>query len=208
MKASTVAAIWIMASTMCRAGAISKARWDDIDFEKRIWKAAEKSREDDMYEVYLSDFSIRYFHALKADQDALIRRKQILDPDLDLSKYQWIFPAKNPLPAGTPQHINEKAFSKQIYAQQVDVQMKGRVPAVGRLKLRGGKWSAHVLRRTGSTLMAKIGIDDKFRDLCLNHGPKNRLHRIYNQHKYRKQMTRAWRLLGERLETLQKIAEQ
>jgi len=207
MKATTVAAIWIMASTMCRAGAISKARWDDIDFEKRIWKAAEKSREDDEYEIYLSEFSMRYFRALKADQDALIRRKQIHDPDLDLTKYQWVFPAKNPLPTGTPQHVNEKAFSKQIYAQQVDVQMKGRVPAVGRLKLPGGKWSAHDLRRTGSTLMAKIGIDDKFRELCLNHGPKNPLDRVYNQHKYRKQMTRAWKLLGERLESLQHVAQ-
>ena len=64
-------------------------------------------------------------------------------------------------------------------------------------------WTLHDLRRTGSTLMAAMGIDDKIRELCLNHVPQNRLDGVYNQHKYEKQMRRARKILGERLEAIQ-----
>ncbi|MFO1302100.1 MAG: tyrosine-type recombinase/integrase [Burkholderiales bacterium] len=203
MKSSTEAAIWIMLGTMCRIGALSAARWDDIDFKEGTWMAARKSREQEDYTIYLSAFVLRYFEGLKAEQETLLQKKKDQGQEVDLKRYEWVFPAKNPRPASVPPHVYDKTFSKQIYSQQVDTQMKNRPPALGLLKLNGGLWTPHDLRRTGSTLMAAMGIDDKIRELCLNHVPQNRLDGVYNQHKYEKQMRRAWKILGERLEAIQ-----
>jgi integrase len=207
MKASTVAAMWIMLSTLCRTGALSKARWDDIDFEATTWTAARKSPDDDDYVIFLSPFALRYFSALKESRDAIIERKQALDKDITLSKYDWVFPAKNPKPDGVPQHIDTKSFSKQIYARQVTTkQMKNRPPAIGQLKLGKARWTAHDLRRTGSTMMSKIGVVPQVRELCLNHVPKDKLQAIYDQNKHAEEMKEAWLRLGEKLEALQQVA--
>lgn len=208
VKKSTAAAIWIMLSTMCRVGALEAARWDDIDFVKGTWKAARKSPEEERYTIFLSPFAQRYFEIIKAEQEATIRRKREREEAVDLERYEWIFPAKNPRPAGVPKHVTKKTLSKQLYSYQVKKQYKGRPPAVGELTLSGGKWSAHDLRRTGSTIMARKehGIDDNVRELCLDHGPKNPLDRSYNQNKYEAEMRQAWERLGEVLATLQSAA--
>ncbi len=194
IKSSTASAIWIMLSTMCRVGALEAARWDDIDFEKRTWKAARKSQEEEEYTIFLSPFALRYFQLIKAEQEDLIRRKRERGDAVDIERYEWVFPAKNPRPSGTPKHVTKKTLSKQIYSYQAEKQLKNRPPAIGELKLGGGNWSAHDLRRTGSTIMARkpLGVDDNIRELCLNHGPKNALDRIYNQNKYETEMRLAW----------------
>jgi hypothetical protein len=86
--------------------------------------------------------------------------------------------------------------------------MEGRPLAVGELTLRGGKWSAQDLRRTGSTIMARkeSEIDDNVRELCLDHGPKNPLDRSCNLNKYEAEMRRAWERLGQVLGALQTAA--
>ena len=48
-----------------------------------------------------------------------------------------------------------------------------------------------------------LGVDDNIRELCLNHGPKNPLDRVYNQNKYEAEMRLAWERLGEVLIQLQ-----
>ena len=205
VKKSTASAIWIMLSTMCRVGALESARWDDIDFEKRTWDAARKSQEEEEYTIFLSPFALGYFQLIKAEQEDLIRRKRERGEAVDMERYEWVFPAKNPRPSGTPKHVTKKTLSKQLYSYQVEKQHKNRPPALGELKLSGGNWSAHDLRRTGSTIMARkpLGVDDNIRELCLNHGPKNALDRIYNQNKYEAEMRLAWERLGEVLSALQ-----
>lgn len=208
IKKSTASAIWIMLSTMCRVGALESARWEDIDFAKRTWRAARKSREEESYTIFLSPFALRYFRMIKADQEAAIRRKKQDDEPVDLERYEWVFPAKNPRPKGVPKHVTHKTLSKQIYSYQLEKQYKGRPPALGELKLSGGKWSAHDLRRTGSTIMARKEnrIDDDVRELCLNHGPKNPLDRSYKQNKFEAEMRGAWERLGKVLTSLQRTA--
>lgn len=205
VKKSTKAAIWIMLSTMCRVGALEAARWDEIDLEKRTWRAARKSQEEDEYTIFLSPFALRYFQLIKTEQEDLIRRRREGGETVDMERYEWVFPAKNPRPSGTPKHVTKKTLSKQIYSYQVMKQYKNRPLAIGALTLPGGKWSAHDLRRTGSTIMARkpLGVDENVRELCLNHGPKNPLDRIYNQNKYEAEMRVAWERLGDVLADLQ-----
>lgn len=208
VKKSTASAIWIMLSTMCRVGALEAARWDDIDFKKGTWEAARKSQEEEAYTIFLSPFALSYFNSIKTDQEQLIRRKRDRGETIDAERYEWVFPAKNPRPKGTAKHVTKKTLSKQIYSYQVEKQFKNRPPAIGELKLSGGNWSAHDLRRTGSTIMARkpLGVDDNIRELCLNHGPKNPLDRVYNQNKYETEMRTAWERLGEFLRSLQSEA--
>lgn len=208
IKKSTAAAIWIMLGTMCRVGALESARWDDIDFTKRTWRAARKSKEEESYTIFLSPFALRYFEMIKTDQDEVIRRKKQDGEPVDLERYEWVFPAKNPRPKGVPKHVTRKTLSKQIYSYQLEKQYKGRPPAIGELRLSGGEWSAHDLRRTGSTIMARKEnrIDDDVRELCLDHGPKNPLDRSYKQNKFEAEMRAAWDRLGEFLATVQAAA--
>ncbi len=204
LKKSTGAAIWIMLSTMCRVGALERARWKDIDFEHGTWKAARKSAGEEQYTIYLSSFAVRHFQLIKAEQDALIERKLTRGETIDEDRFQWVFPAKNPRRSGQPQHVTDKTLSKQIYSYQRKKPLKGRAPATGKLRLSGGPFSAHDLRRTGSTYMtsAEVGVEPRFRELCLDHGPKNPLDRSYDQNKYKDEMKDAWERLGAFLERL------
>lgn len=70
------------------------------------------------------------------------------------------------------------------------------------LKLPGGKWTPHDLRRTGATLMVGLGVLPEVVERCLNHVEANRVKRIYQRHDYRAEMCHAWQLLGERLDLL------
>ena len=209
IKKTTAAAIWIMLSTMCRVGALEAANWDDIDFKKKTWQAARKSRDEEEYTIFLSPFALRQFEVIKADQEDLIRRKREREEHIDADRFQWVFPAKNPRSEGEPKHVTKKTLSKQILNFQTDKQWKNRPPVSGALKLSGGSWSAHDLRRTGSTIMARTAmkIPDPVRELCLNHAPKNPLDRAYNQNKYEAEMRAAWEALGRLLESLRGAAD-
>ncbi len=62
LSGSTEAAIWIYSSTCCRIGELPVARWDHVDFEKRIWWIpASASKNGKEHTIYLSDFTIRHF---------------------------------------------------------------------------------------------------------------------------------------------------
>ena len=75
-------------------------------------------------------------------------------------------------------------------------------PLVEALILPGGKWTAHDLRRTGSTIMAELGVRPDVIERCLNHTEQDRMKRIYQRHSYHEEMREAWRLLGDRLTLL------
>lgn len=80
--------------------------------------------------------------------------------------------------------------------------MKGRSKAVGSLRLSGGHWTPHDLRRTAATIMGHCGVLDQIIERCLNHTDENKLKRTYQRQEPRQQMQEAWNLLGLRLETL------
>lgn len=65
---------------------------------------------------------------------------------------------------------------------------------------------SHDLRRTGATHMAKLKVLGAVIDRCLNHTDANKMGRIYIREEYTEAMRDAWRLLGERLELLQRQA--
>ena len=64
---TTELAIWIMLSTCCRVGELSKARWENVDLEVGEWFIpAGNSKNAKNHIIYLSDFAKEQFIALYA----------------------------------------------------------------------------------------------------------------------------------------------
>lgn len=180
---STKAVLWIMLGTACRIGEITQSRWDAIDLEARTWTIpAENSKNGKQHTVNLSDFTMCHFVTLMA-----LRSK----------KSPWVLPATRGEGA-----VCVKSITKQVYDRQRETPMKGRSKETGTLRLSGGAWTPHDLRRTAATLLGHCGVLSEVIERCLNHTEQNKLVKIYQRQEPRQQMKDAWEMLGQRLETL------
>lgn len=186
-------ALWLCLSTMCRVGELLAARWEHIDFEKGEWlipranfKRTRGDRRPDFL-IGLSDFALRQFKALHS-----------LTGDSE-----WCFPARN-----KTGHVCLKSISKQVGDRQT--MFKNRKPLKNRrnddsLVLSDGErgeWTPHDLRRTGSTLMQQLGVDNDTRNRCLNHAVGSKIDRTYGVYDFYAEKREAWRLLGQRLDEI------
>jgi integrase len=183
---SSQLAMLAMLATCCRVGEVSKAALTDLDVNAATWRIpAENSKNEKEHIVFLSDFALDVFSALKHRAEQL--------------GSTWLMPARH-----KPGPVCEKSLSKQIGDRQRPGQepMQGRSPLVDALVLPGGKWTAHDLRRTGATLMGELGVRPDVIERCLNHTEQDRMKRIYQRHSYQEEMREAWRLLGDRLALL------
>lgn len=184
MADSSTAAIWIMLSTCCRIGEISRARWEDVDLDGLTWRIPqENAKNAKAHTVYLSPFALRQFKVLKPLAGAS----------------PWVLPAR-----WTDQHLCVKSLAKQIGDRQRGDKppMKCRSLNIHALELPGGKWTPHDLRRTGATMMGMLGVRPDVIEKCLNHVEQNKVVRIYQRQKLEAEQAEAWRLLSDRLELL------
>lgn len=187
-------ALWICLSTLCRIGELLKAEWRYVDLEKGTWfipaeatKGHKGKRRD--HHVFLSAFSIMQFKRLQKET----------------GDTPFCFPSKD-----NKSHVDTKTVSKLIGDRQCRFKSRSK-PLAGRhhndslvlSKGTKGEWTPHDLRRTGATMMQELGLTLEIIDRCQNHlmgGSKVRRH--YLHHDYAKEKTEAWRLLGEKLESI------
>lgn len=187
---TSVLALRLQLSTITRIGEVLGARWDNVDFERRLWRLPE-TKNGKAHQVWLSDFAWHQLESLKAITG--------LTP--------WLFPAsrtkKNHPDFFGP--VCPKTVTKQVGDRQRigAAPMSKRTQHVDTLILLGGKWTPHDLRRTGATMMAELGAMPDVVEKCLNHTEENKVKRIYQRATYEAAMRDAWRQLGERLELLQ-----
>lgn len=189
-------AIWVMLATCCRVGELSQAAWADVDLEARQWRIpAENSKNAKEHVIDLSDFAVRHFEAIKTVTGTKINDQGETVPG------EWVLAAKH-----NDGPVCVKSLAKQIGDRQREAApMKNRTPLIDALKLPGGKWTPHDLRRTGATLMGALGVQSEVIERCLNHKEQNALKRIYQRHDYRTEMRAAWLLLGDRLGLLTRV---
>lgn len=187
-------AVWICLGTLCRIGELLKSRWEHINFDERIWHIPAENtkshagRSQD-HTVYLSEFVIaqfRHLHTLTGGEE-------------------YVFPSTD-----KSTHVCVKTVSKRIGDRQV--KYKNRSGPLSRrshddtLVLTKGEdreWTPHDLRRTGATIMQRLGISLDIIDRCQNHvleGSKVRRH--YLHYDYAKEKAEAWELLGEHITSL------
>lgn len=183
MLHTTEAAIWIALSTCCRIGELLAARWEHIDLEAGTWLLPD-SKNGKPHTIYLSAFAIEQFKIVKAINGTS----------------QWCYPNRDNTGPVCPKTITKQVTDRQRAEGRQP--MSNRSPYVNALKLKGGKWTPHDLRRTGATMMTALGVLPEVAERCLNHTEENRVKRIYQRHTYTNEMREAWRLLGERLEIL------
>ncbi len=187
LQPQTEAAIWVMLATCCRVGELSQAKWADLDLEGKRWRIpAENAKNQREHIVYLSDFAINHFKAIKKVQTSAV----------------WIFPASKIDDNGNQSHLDEKAITKQVRDRQRVKPLKGRSSASNALLLENGSWTPHDLRRTGATFMGELGVDGDVIERCLNHIEPNRIKRTYQRQRTDDAKAKAWNLLGDRLELL------
>jgi integrase len=196
MDKTVQCATWIMLSTLCRVGEMSKARWADLDFDSSTWfipKANVKGNLDDL-RIYMSSFTIKQFSKLNKVTGHSV----------------WCFPARN-----NQGHVDVKSMSKQIGDRQSMFKKDRNGDPRQPMKHRrhdntlvlgagvNGAWTPHDLRRTGATLMQSLGVSLEIIDRCQNHVlPGSKVRRHYLHHDYADEKREAWRLLGERLSSI------
>jgi len=184
LQKRTETAIWLMLATGCRVGEISQARWSAVDLERKVWTIpAEVAKNSKEHTIFLSSFAVKWFEELK----------------LRSGTSEWVFPAENK----PGEHVCVKSITKQIGDRQRESPpMANRTQAVASLKLSGGDWTPHDLRRTAATLAGELGTPPYIIERMLNHQQRNPLERIYQQQKLEPEQREGWRLIGERFELL------
>ncbi|WP_165930923.1 tyrosine-type recombinase/integrase [Paralcaligenes ureilyticus] len=193
IQEDTELAVWIMLSTLCRVGELSKAEWRYVDFDARTWHVPRdhvKKLRGNVHTgitISLSDFAFDLF-----------KRLHLINGNTP-----YLIPARR----GDKGHINEQAITKQITDRQAMFCKTGKAKqnrkqdnSLVLSKGSNGNWTSHDLRRTGATLMQSLGITPVVIDFCQNHvleGSKTRRH--YMQHPYIAEMKVAWTALGQYL---------
>ena len=188
MSTTNAAAIWLLLATGTRVGEAMGARWDDVDMVARTWYLPDTKNQRD-HTIHLSDFALRQYDILASMRD--------IGPDGTL--VPWVFPA-----ADRERSVCVKSFGKQLADRQrpADRRLSGRTKKTESLALSGGRWTAHDLRRTAATIMARLGISTDVIDECLNHKLQSKVARVYIKDRRMVEQSRAFDALGSWLDQL------
>lgn len=188
---STVIALWISLSTLCRMGELLMAEWTQVSFSKKTWfipkenvKGSRNKKQD--HTIFLSDFALTQ-----------LKKLHLLS-----GKTKWLFPSSD-----AKKHVFVKSISKQVGDRQI--MFKNRTKNLSHrvnsnlLVVGNEDWTPHDMRRTGTTMMQELRVSLDTIDRCQNHilaGGKIR--KNYMLYDYEKEMKAAWQKLGSALSKL------
>jgi integrase len=181
---------WIILATGCRVGELMNAEWSDVDLEGKSWHLPE-TKNQRPHTIHLSAFALKQFQLLAELRDTETKVGEKPKP--------WVFPNSQ---GDGPVCI--KSFGKQLSDRQrpEERRMANRAKASEALLLSDGRWTAHDLRRTAATMMAKLGVSTDVIDECLNHIIANRVSRVYVRDRRLEEQAAAFDKLGARLSDL------
>lgn len=182
LKRRSELALWVMLTTLARVGEISSARKADIDLATGTWRIpAEIAKNGEQRVIYVSPQAA----------DLIVELMALA------GNSEWLLPSRNGIT-----HVDPKALGKQFTDRQRESKSKARSRKATALRMPGGLWTAHDLRRTGSTLMGELSISEDVIERCLGHLRDSRLKRTYQHQKMRAQQMNAFNLLGEHIDAL------
>jgi len=220
MQPRSALAIWLILATGVRVGELAGAAWAQalptkvgaykaklealqetaeaegakvgiVDIEARTWYLPDTKNQRD-HTIHLSDFAI-------AQLRQLLDLREKLRDDKDGALSPWIFPATD-----NRKPVCIKSLGKQLADRQrpPEKRMVNRTKATKSLVLAGGKWTAHDLRRTAATFMARLGFGSDTINECLNHKQSDPMARVYIKDRRQPDQARAFDALGTRLAAL------
>ena len=221
LNARSESAIWLLLATGARIGELMGAVWAEkldttknpssthlrelqsiaindgvkvgiVDLTARQWHLPD-TKNQRPHTIHLSDFAVDHFVRLWRLQVSL---------DNLSSSSPWVFPARDPL-----RPVCVKSFGKQIADRQrtSGKRLTGRSLNTTALALPGGRWTAHDLRRTSSTLMASLGVSGDVIDEALNHIIESRVRRTYVRDRRETEQLKAFEALGKLLFQLTQV---
>ncbi len=222
MHPRNATAIWLTLATGVRAGELMGAVWVDalpntsepayrareaalratadtqgikygvIDTRDHTWYLPDTKNQRD-HTIHLSAFALAQLEVLRS-------YREVLTDSTTGELSPWVFPATD-----NSRPVCVKSFGKQLADRQrtPEERMSNRTKAVTSLMLPGGRWTAHDLRRTAATVMARMGFPSDTINECLNHVQSDKMARVYIQDRREADQMRAFDALGKRLEELQ-----
>lgn len=174
----------------CRINELCQAAWAEIDWDRREWTipaAKTKSRRE--ITIALSRYSF-----------GLLRELQTLT-----GHTPWLYPGVSNADNDDPKPVNRKQATNHARDRQRPIgekPVKGRTVETRSLVVGSEPWTPHDLRRSGATLMQRMGIPTEISERCLNHSEGNKIKQTYHRHDYDSDMKRAWFSLGEALSVI------
>lgn len=139
--------------------------------------------------IHLSDFAVHQFSELATLREAdRVTGKPVA----------WVF-----LDSRATGPVCVKSFGKQLADRQSSesARLQNRTKSVDALVLEGGRWTAHDLHRTASTLMSQLGISNDVINECEKH-IKQGMSGVYIQDRREAEQVKAFDALGHRLATV------
>jgi len=175
------AAVRFLLATGVRVGEFNLARWEHIDAPGALWIIPkEHSKNGREHRVHLSAFALRELGTL-----GLYREND------------WLLSSRT---GEGP--IDDKAIAKAMRDRQREEPLAGRTTkAAGTLRLSGGDWTPHDLRRTFATRLGDLGVAPHVVERCLNHTMQGVM-AVYNRNDYWNERREALDLWGAELERL------
>ena len=179
------AAIKILLSTAVRIGELLKAKYEHIDLDRKQWFIPkENAKNGKEHLIHLSDYAIQAFQELF----------------IYVEHDTWLFPDRT-----KTTHVSVKTLTKQIGDRQTDSPLQNRASDTTSLRLSGGKWTPHDLRRTAATLMGSLKVQPHVIEKCLNHMEENRMVRTYQHAALFEEREEAFDKLGVKIAELAKL---
>lgn len=175
-------ALWLLLATCVRVGELTRATWSAIDLEQGLWRIPpEDAKNGREHLVHLSAFALAQLRGL---------------PRVDGS--DWVFRSRR-----LPGPIGEKVITKAVADRQRDQPLNGRTQHTEALRLSGGRWTPHDLRRTAATFMQELGVRAEVIERCLNHSMPGGVMRIYQRSELLEERRTAFDRLGQLLGELE-----
>lgn len=159
-----------------------------VDLAGRTWNPPTSNNQRD-HPIHLSAFALDQLRTLA-------KHREVLKTSTTGEISPWVFPATD-----NSRPVCIKSFGKQLADRQraCGKRLTNRMKATTALCLPGGQWTAHDLRRTAATLIARLGFDSEIINECLNHVQADRMARVYIQDRRQADQVRAFDALGRRL---------
>lgn len=192
ITAQCFASLWIGLSTLARIEEMSTVEDHEIDLDASTWIIpAHKNKSNRDHTIHLSNFAKKQFEML-------------LNFPRDGSPF--LFKSHRSESSVKPKALNFQISHRQDGESEFDRNSQLRDRIRSSLRLPGGRWSHHDLRRSGATLMALLGVPESTIGYCLNHASTSgTLIHVYQKQRYLREQKEAFDSLGAELERLTKM---
>lgn len=181
LSAQLQATTLILLATGARTQELRLASWSDVNLKKREWRIPKENSKNGLpHLIHLSPFAAKQFKRLDPNTGSafVLASRRLEDKP-----------------------ISDKTLHKALRDRQTDTPLANRTSNSEALKLPGGEWSPHDLRRTMATHLGEMGIGLHIIEKMLNHKLEGIL-AVYQRSEWLPERKQAFEQWGHKLQKL------